>query len=209
MSGVEPSDPELIRRAIEARLAEVHTSIPAMVISYDATTQTCEVQPLVKRLVPSDKDGVLESESYPRIKNVPVAFPRTALFVFHFPLAFGDTVYLLCPERSIAEWRTTGIESAPGDARLHPLAGAVALPGLYPAASPMVPSGSDPELGHVAGPRVSFGLLAVEVGPAPEAVALAAGIATELAAIQTAISGLGGTYVPSQVIASTTLKASP
>jgi len=206
VADIDTSDQELIRRALEARLAEVHTALVCRVISYDPATQTAEIQPMVKRLVPSAKDGVLESEAYPRIKNVPVAFPRSGLFTFHFPLTFGDTGLVVCSERSLAEWRTTALESAPGDARLHALAGAVFFPGLYPMASPMVPSGTNPELGHTAGPRLAFTLTAVEVGPLPTAVALANLVESELATIALAIGSLGGSYVPG-LVGATTLKA--
>lgn len=212
---IEPSDVEVIRRAIESRLSDVHTSGPGKVTSYDPGTQTATVQPMWKRLTPSDADGVLESERFPEIKNVPILFPRSKKVGFDFDLEAGDFVLLLCPERNPAEWRQSGLESAPGDARLHPLAGAVGLPGYYPndISAPLMRLRLTPE--------------GFSVGPAPQPVALAplvlaifsalkAAIATA-AATETGASGLGGMTAlngalsswPGPAPQSTTLKATP
>lgn len=119
---------ELIRKAMDARLASVRVAIPARVERYDVETQTADVKPLVKdRLV--CEDGILV-ESMPVIPSVPVAFPRGGGFFISFPLAKGDTGRIVVCDRSIDQWRKKGGEVDPLDVRMHSWAGAVFEPDL-------------------------------------------------------------------------------
>lgn len=135
-----PSFAEVIREALDARIANVHTALPATVVSYDAAAQTVNVQPLVKRVV-QDLDEDLELvESLPQIPSVPVAFPRSGDNWITFPVAQGDTGLLVFCERSIDTWRATNRESDPGSVRNHNLSDAVFLPGLSATASAVTTS---------------------------------------------------------------------
>ena len=44
-----PSFAAVLRQLVDARLVDVHTSLPGRVVSYDATTQRASVKPLLKR----------------------------------------------------------------------------------------------------------------------------------------------------------------
>lgn len=109
----------------------IHTSMPGRVESYDAATQTCEVLPQLKRQTP-DGEGGYTTEDLPVLPHVPVCFPRGGGFFMSFPLQRGDFVLLVFSERAIGNWRQKGEASAPGDLRMHSLAGAVAIPGVFP-----------------------------------------------------------------------------
>lgn len=202
-----PDLADLIRRSIESRLEDVHTSAVGKVLSYDSATQTADIQPMVQRVVPGDEAGNLQAESFPHIPNVPVIFLRTKTFESHFELEVGDSVLLLFLARSIAEWRATGVESTPGDVRLHSLGNVVALPGVFPDLLAM--SGpvlvSDPYQGKTLGPKVIYKNSAIEVrdnvgvaSPVALATLVDAALAALLVAItaaattETAASGLGG-----------------
>lgn len=123
---------ELLNLILDHRLRELHTALPGRVESYDASKQTCDVLPMLKKQTPNGQGGYT-TEDLPVLPNVPVAFPRGGGgFFMSFPLAKGDFVMLVFHERAIGAWRKKGEATAPGDLRMHSLAGAVAYPGLYP-----------------------------------------------------------------------------
>ncbi len=123
---------ELLNLILDHRLRELHTALPGRVESYDASKQTCDVLPMLKKQTPNGQGGYT-TEDLPVLPNVPVAFPRGGGgFFMSFPLSKGDFVMLVFHERAIGAWRKKGEATAPGDLRMHSLAGAVAYPGLYP-----------------------------------------------------------------------------
>lgn len=121
----------LLERWREAMQDELHTAIPGRVESYDASAQTADVQPMIRRLVPRADGGTLR-EQLPIVRAVPVVHPRWGSWFVHAPLAAGDFVLLVMCERDLARWRTTGEVSDPVDRRAHHLSHAVAIPGVYP-----------------------------------------------------------------------------
>lgn len=125
-----PSEEALIRAWIDHALNDLQVALPGRVESYDATTQTANIQPLVRhaRRLP---DGTTEHEDYPVIPSVPVLWPRAGGWFLAMHLAAGDTVQLLVNSAAIGHWRVgTGEVTDPGDLRRHHLAHAVAIPGL-------------------------------------------------------------------------------
>lgn len=137
MTTRSPTLAETIRDAIDVRLSNIHTSIPARVESYDSTTQRANVKPVVNR---TDVIGGEEiTQEFPVLMNVPVAFPRAGGWAITMPLAPGDYVLVTFSERSLDGWRSTG--AVPSDdllARSHDLSDAVAHPiSVYPDASPI------------------------------------------------------------------------
>jgi len=133
-----PSLEELLRIAIESYIEEIHTSMPARVVSFDPEDQRVEVQPLVERLVETEDGGEI-CETLPPITDVPVVFPRTKNFVVSFPIEEGDIVLLMFTERSIDKWLSTadGAITNPNDFLRHDLSNAVAIPGVYPFSQPI------------------------------------------------------------------------
>lgn len=132
MDPTTPTLEDVIDEAVCTRLRDLHTAIPGRVVSYDATKQTADVQPLVRYEIP-DADGAPTYEELPVLPNVPVLWPRSGSWFLAMPLAEGDTVQLLFNERAIGHWRAgDGEVTHPGDLRLHDLSHAVAIPGLYP-----------------------------------------------------------------------------
>jgi hypothetical protein len=127
--------------------ANLHVALPGIVRSYDAETQTCEVQPACRAAIPSatdDEDGDDTIESLPILTSVPVCWPRGGGFFMHAPLAEGDAVLLVFCESDINAWRQTANESDPGMDLRHGLSGAVAIPGLFPRNAPLTRPGQFP-----------------------------------------------------------------
>jgi hypothetical protein len=124
---------EVLRLALDATLGGVHTAMPAIVKSYDASSQKATVQPAVKNIVQPSYGGDDIVESFPVINDVPVIFPHAGGFFISLPVAVGDTVLLVFNERSIDKWNSgDGSEVDPVDMRKHDLSDAAALVGFYP-----------------------------------------------------------------------------
>lgn len=136
---------QYVREAIEARLAEVHVSLPCKVLSYNSAKNTVNLQPLLKRKR-RGKDGETAATKIEALQNVPVAFMRSQAAWVTLPLAAGDVGHVVFAERSIKDWmgKEAGLEVEPTDETLHPLAGAWFVPGGYPSASPI----SSPSTSH-------------------------------------------------------------
>lgn len=196
------STAQLFGDAMRARQAEMHTAMPAEVVSYDQATQTASVQPLLQYVL-RDETGAELVESYPQIDAVPVQFPRYGGFVMTMPVAAGDIVLLVCAERSLDRWRASGGQVDPGDLRMHSLADAVAIPGIYPT-SEAIPSASvsttGAYLGKEGGPGVHVTAAGVELGgsvaaPPTDFVALSALVTTAFTTLKTALAAAPASVV--------------
>lgn len=119
---------DTIKNAVWSEInGKLHTTIPAIVTSYDATGPKVEAKPVIKKLF---KDG--ESLSYQPIVEVPVMFPRTNKFRMTFPLEKGDGVLLIFTESALGAWLNSGNELEPNTPSKYSITDAVAIPGLYP-----------------------------------------------------------------------------
>lgn len=136
-----PSLAEVIRNALDSAFRECHVSLPAVVISYDATTQTAQVQPLLTLPV-VDTNGNVSNESRPVINDVPVLFPSGGGYRLIFPVEAGDLVTLIMADQSLDIWKAKGTETDPIDLRTHDLSDAVAIPALGPKNAPWTVPGS-------------------------------------------------------------------
>jgi hypothetical protein len=125
-----PTLQSLLKDAIEARVTDIHVSLPGIVQKYDAAKQMADIQPTLKK-----KYGDGTVTNLPLLSNVPVIFPRSGNAYLHIPLKKDDTVLLIFCERSIDTWLQKGGIVDPDDYRKHALSDAVAIPGLFPMGS--------------------------------------------------------------------------
>ena len=125
----------IIREAIEDALFDLHTGLPAKVIEFHAETGTCDVQPLIKR-----KYLDADISDLPIVHEVPVQYPCGGGWAITFPLEKDDVVYLAFAERSLDRWKNAPMPESvdPVDASLHPLTGAIAIPGVRPKTAPLL-----------------------------------------------------------------------
>jgi len=84
---------------IEARILDLHTSIPGHVVSYDATKQTAVCQPGIQRIFRGQ--GAID---LPQLVDCPVHFPSGGGFVCPSRCPSGTNVY----SSSASEPLTTG-----------------------------------------------------------------------------------------------------
>lgn len=142
-----PSLAEVLKQAIDAKLYDTRTAMPAKVIRYDHEKQQVDVQPYFKKKY---NDGKMVS--MPKITNVPVVFPRSGAAFISMPIEIGHNVLLVCVDRSMDKWLSNGDELHPDDTRRHNISDAVAMPGLYPFSDPAdVPNATDIVIKNKAG----------------------------------------------------------
>ena len=123
----QTSLPEAIDLSVKRRLEELHTCLPAKIISYDHTQQRATVQPqLKKRYLDSSV------EEMPIIVDVPIIWPRSSNASLTFPVTEGDYLLLLFAERSIERFLALGGNQEPGDRRKFDLSDAIGIMGLSP-----------------------------------------------------------------------------
>lgn len=108
-----------------ARQGHLYTMVPARIVSYDSTSQTCAVELSVRR--PYQREVSTDIVS---VLDVPVAFYYGHDWVIASTLKQGDAVLLVCPMYDIENW-LNGDRDKIYDAsgyQFHNLDGAFAFP---------------------------------------------------------------------------------
>lgn len=135
---------EVMNNAADARERHFGVALPGIVLSYDSGTQTATIQPAINRWVPDESSPDEDlSEPLPALQSVPVMWPKGRNFSFAGTLTAGDPVLLVCIDRDMSGWRSSGARSDPQDARLHDWSSAVAIPGLVPSTTSFSPAPTD------------------------------------------------------------------
>ena len=119
---------EGVRAAVLGVRAQMWTSLPGIIVSYDAAKNTAEVQPAVQG-IRRKEDGKLEYETLPVCPDVPVCFPHGGGYTMTIPIKKGDEVELRFAARNIDGWWDQGDVQKPLDRRMHDLSDAMAFPG--------------------------------------------------------------------------------
>lgn len=123
----EPDIAELIDDMISSRLLDLHTMLPAKVVSYERATHTVEARIMLRPTVPkADSSQLLEE--IPPVPNVPVAWPEGGQgpagnsYYLEFPLVAGNEGVLVFSEAAWGHFRENkGQLSPPGDLARHSL----------------------------------------------------------------------------------------
>lgn len=185
---LNPTEVELLTAAVESGLLDVHTGMPGIVESYDASAQTCDVKPAIKRVIKNPGEARLV-ESIPIVQNVRVQWPSAGGFWITLPLRKGDYVWLTFSEASDDKFRATGQESEPDDLKRHALGDASCYPIPGPDANKCADaSATNMILGKDGGAIITIGEDGdIKIGRgAVEKIARADRVDTELAKLQAA-----------------------
>lgn len=111
---------QIIKDAIRGELANLWTSLPCIVDSYDADAVTVVAQPTIK--VPVKKiNGSVELVQLPLLMDVPVMFPCAGGFTITHPINVGDECFVSFASRNIDIWWQSGGVQNPFDTRKHDL----------------------------------------------------------------------------------------
>lgn len=154
------NDPEAtLRIAMAGALAGVWTSLPGIIESYDATTQTANVTPAVQGQVVAP-DGTVTLVNLPVVPDVPVYFPGGGGVTLTFPVKAGDECWLVFAARGIDAWHAQGGIQPPTAGRRHALADAACYVGMRSQPRRLATVSTT-----AAVLRTDDGLTTVEVGP--------------------------------------------
>lgn len=202
---------EVLKAAMEAHTQDMHVSLPGRIVSYDAATQTADIECGV-RLPLAGEFGEIVYDEFPVFPNVPIAWPKGGGFFLAFPLDKGDPVLLVFSDVAIGEYLSTGNVSEPMDARRHSSGYPVAIPG---GASPDPRALADSSATKLilgkdgATVQISIDGTSICLGKgAADYVALASLVETHLTTLATAINALGGSIpLPLSSVAATKVKA--
>lgn len=118
--------PDIFRNSVISVLNGVNTSLPGIVVEYDASTNKATIQPALNKAYLS---GAM---AMPILENVPVMFPGGSGFYVTFPIVKGDYVLLIFCQRSLDLWLSVGGQVTPNDPRKFDISDAIAIPGLQP-----------------------------------------------------------------------------
>jgi hypothetical protein len=117
---------DFMREFLDYYFTQVHTSLPGVVVEYDASKRRATVQPSLKR-----RAGNKEYINFPMLIDVPVQFPGTKKWVIHFPLEENDEVAVFFSERALEAWKDAGQDGIEDpDPRRYDLCDAYCTPGL-------------------------------------------------------------------------------
>ena len=105
---------------------DVHTALPATIVSYDSSTKRALVQPSIRLVLTGD----LGEQPRAPIPDVPVFQPSAGGFAALFPVREGDPVMLIFSERGITQFKERYEESTPDDDAPFSPRDAVALLGF-------------------------------------------------------------------------------
>lgn len=114
--------------AMDANQSGLWTTLPAIVVRFDAEAMTCQVKPAV-RLVQRTVAGELQWIELPVLLDCPVVFPSGGGFTLTFPLQAGDECLVSFSSRCIdGWWQLGGVQNQP-DLRMHDLSDGFVIPG--------------------------------------------------------------------------------
>ncbi|AWK42589.1 baseplate protein [Photorhabdus temperata] len=114
---------DVLDKKAENERLDIHTALPARVVSFNGHTATIELM-----ITQTLSNG--EVIELPPLADVPVQFMRAGGFCFTVPVKAGDEGLAIFSERCIDGWYATGNKSAPLDARLHDYSDAFFIPGV-------------------------------------------------------------------------------
>lgn len=166
----EPELPDLFRVAMREAALQMRTHSIARVVTYDPATQTAslsvEILQVIKDLfsaaTPNDPNPVnIQSPVLLQGVKVEVSGNTTNAYL-SFPILPGTTGVLHVQDRSIDQWRATGIPSDPVSAFIHMLGDSTFHPGIAPDTNPITPPTSLVAT-VLEGPEVHMGRGAVDL----------------------------------------------
>lgn len=124
-----------LRLLFEALIGGVHTAFPGIVQAYNSATMRATVQPCLMKKYYQDPAPI----PLPLLQDVPVLFASTGSLHIIAPPDTGSYVLVICSERSLDMWLTSGGIVDPENPRKFDISDAIAIPGLFPLPNVLAP----------------------------------------------------------------------
>jgi phage baseplate assembly protein gpV len=133
-----------LRAFFRSNQAEVWTSLPGIIESYDAEKQTVSVQPAIQAKMRDATSGEWKNLTISMCVDVPVQFPGNGDFMLTFPIKKGDEGLICFAARCIDSWYQSGGVQPQAELRMHDLSDGFFFPGFrsQPAKIPSVSTDS-------------------------------------------------------------------
>ena len=119
-----------VSAAIDGRLTQVWTAMPAKIVSFNATLQTAQVEVQLIPLWNNPVTGKREELPFPIINDCVVMFPGGGGFHLTFPVKAGDECLMILASRCIDGWWGSGKPVPQTDLRMHDLSDGFLLVGV-------------------------------------------------------------------------------
>lgn len=118
-----------IDAALAGLRADIWTTLPGIVVSYDVDAQTAQIQPTIQAQIQDKDSGAWSNTTLPVCLDVPVIFPGAGGYALTFPLKEGDEGVVLFSARCIdAFWQQGGVQPQ-AELRMHNLSDGMFIPG--------------------------------------------------------------------------------
>jgi len=182
----EPSEVEILRASARRAKADIRTSVPGVVVDYDATKQRVTVKSAV--FIP-DASGI--PQELPQLSEVRVSWLRGGGYFAACPLVAGDVGLLVFCEADFTPWLATGEIGEPLNVRTHGL-NAWFIPGGCVDGNELANAPTDHMvIGKDGGPLIRVKGTGIELGASvTDYVAMAQKVLTELTTLNSGISAL-------------------
>lgn len=118
--------------------ADLWTTLPVRIESFDPVKKTCSAQPLIKAQFTDEKTGLASWVTLPLLVDCPVHFPSGGGYTLTFPLSQGDEALAVFSSRCIDDWWQSGGIGIQPSLRMHDLsdgfifAGISSVPNVHP-----------------------------------------------------------------------------
>jgi hypothetical protein len=109
-----------LKSALDDHQANIWTTLPAVVQSFNAQQLTVEAQPTLQAQI-LQPNGTWIDTTMPLCTHCPVLFPGGGGFVFTFPIKAGDEGLLVFASRCIDAWWQQGGIQKQAELRMHDL----------------------------------------------------------------------------------------
>lgn len=179
-----------MRLLFQAMIGDIHSAFPGIVQAYDPLTMRAEVQPCLMKFYHNDPAPV----ALPKLLDVPVLFTSTGSLHIIAPPDVGSYVLVVCCERSLDMWLTSGGVVDPGVPRKFDISDAFAIPGLFPLPDVLAPptAAGVIEIRNSAGTSI-FSISQTEIGLQCGGVVPPVDYAVKFDALKIAFDSLKGT----------------
>jgi hypothetical protein len=119
---------EAIRTALDGRQSQMWTALPGIVVAYNASEGTVDVQPALMGQL-TQPTGATTQVMMPKLIHCPLHFPSAGGYTMTFPVKPGDECLIVFASRCIDGWWDKGGVQKQAELRMHDLSDGFAILG--------------------------------------------------------------------------------
>jgi hypothetical protein len=120
---------EMLQAAMDGRQVQIWTACPGIIVSFNETEMTAEVQPAIQAKFRAP-NGVETDVTLPLLLDCPVVFPGGGGCTLTFPIKKDDECLVVFGARCIDNWWASGGIQPQAELRMHDLSDGFVLAGV-------------------------------------------------------------------------------